>query len=75
MRPCKHDKFTRTMEWPDGGTSELCESCLKTRHIDEISETEWQNHKYASVADWYKEAEGLQRGMEKILNRDIIKGI
>lgn len=63
---CEHKRKVRQMEWPDGGTSELCEDCLLTRHVDVIT-TEWQDHGYKSPADWYNEAEKLQRGMDKSL--------
>ena len=62
---CEH-RFMRTMDWPDNGVSALCISCLLTKHVDEVSETDWQNHNYKSVSDWYKEAYELQLKMEKI---------
>ncbi len=62
---CAH-KIKRSMYWPDGGNSEVCATCLKTRHIWEQGETEWQNHEYKSIIDWYKEAVSLQHSMDKI---------
>jgi len=54
-KPCKHRRVSG-MTWPDGGTSELCTDCLKTRYITEIDESEWQDHGYVIEAEWYKEA-------------------
>ena len=62
---CEHKRI-RHMTWPDNGTSELCVDCLLTRHSWEQGITDWQDHKYMSPADWYKEAMELQMQMDKI---------
>ena len=64
-KKCKHKRY-RQMEWPDGGASICCITCLMTKHYTEQEQSDWQDHDYRSIADWYKEAEELQRGMEKI---------
>ena len=53
-KPCPHRRKSR-MTWPDGGDSELCTDCLKTRYHTEMDTTEWQDHGYVIEADWYKE--------------------
>ena len=62
---CEHRR-TRQMVWPDNGSAEVCTDCLLTRHHWEQGETEWQNHNYKTVADWYQEAADLQRSMDKM---------
>lgn len=59
---CQHKRI-RQMDWPDNGSVEVCTDCLLTRHHWEQGETEWQDHGYKTVADWYKEAEELERSM------------
>jgi hypothetical protein len=62
---CEHRR-TRQMVWPDNGSAEVCTDCLLTRHHWEQGKTEWQNHDYTTIADWYQEAADLQRSMDKM---------
>lgn len=62
---CLH-KQIKKMDWPDGSYSEVCIKCLQTRLIWEQGESEWQEHKYKSLADWYKEALEVQLRWEKL---------
>lgn len=61
--PCIH-KQTYSMRWPDNGESQICVKCLRTIHHDLFSDSGWQDHGYTSLADWYREAERLQRSIE-----------
>jgi len=65
---CEH-KWAYSMHWPDGGTSELCSNCLMTRHIDDVITTEWQDHGYKAISDWYYEAAELQCNMNHLMPR------
>ena len=58
---CGHIR-TRIMSWPDGGDSEVCERCLLTRHLDAVV-SDWQDHGYNTIADWYIEASKFQEVM------------
>ena len=75
MKNCDHSRKIRSMEWPDGGTSELCGDCLKTRYIDDSAffdfhdQTDWQDHKYRSPADWYAEAVKVQKALDISVER------
>lgn len=64
-KACWHKKALG-MAWPDGGESQLCPDCLKTRHID-VENTEWQDHNYNSIGDWYREAAKLQDKRDDIV--------
>lgn len=66
---CKHKPMRRRrMDWPDGGGSELCEECLMARHIDMV-DTEWQDHGYKTISDWYREAAQFQDVMNRLEGR------
>lgn len=62
MKPteCNH-RNTREMEWPDGGTSRLCNDCLMTQWEDIEIGSDWQSHNYKGPEDWYLEAAKLQK--------------
>jgi hypothetical protein len=70
---CKHS-FSREMEWPDGGTSTLCEHCLMTKWEDGEFESGWQDHGYKSISDWYKEAMEFQIVYDKCCSTMEING-
>lgn len=62
---CQHPR-AKSMDWPDGGGSELCITCLKTRHHTEQETSEWQDHQYKTISDWYLEASKLQNTLDDL---------
>ena len=62
---CNHPShLIYQMYWPDGGTAEFCSGCFHTRHND-IYTTEWQNHGYKCLGDWYREAAKVADGINE----------